>query len=1106
MDKRSRFEFKCICMFLGVVLLILFFCFPGLSVGQSLEEAARLNEQVVQLRNQGRYQEAIPLAKRVLTIREKIFGAEHLDVAKSLNNLAVLYNYVGNNTQAERSFKRALRIYEKALGPEHPYVATSLNNLAGYYYSLGNYAEAEPLFQRALTIREKAFGPEHQQIAASLNSLSTLYYSLGNYTEAELLLKRALRIREKYLGSEHPAVATCLDNLSRLYNTLGKYKQAEPLCQRALTIHEKTFGPKHPYVADTLSTLASLYDTLGKYKQAETLYQRILTIYENAFGPEHPRIADSLNNLATLYISLGKYTKAESLYKQSLSIRENVFGTEHPDVANSLNNLSGFYNSLGYYIKAEQMCKRSLIIREKTLGLEHPDVANSLNNLGVLYCSLGNYSQAEPFFKSALRIFEKAFGLEHPQVANSLNSLAGLYHSLGNYAQAVSLYKRSLRIFEKAFGLEHPQVASSLSNLAGLYHSLGNYAQAVSLYKRALRIFEKVLGSEHPDARANLRNLAGLYLINGRIDNAFKIFKKQDVPDGLGVCYLIKGEFKKAVEEFQMVLEFSQELGEKKFIVTGNIGIGLAHEKMGDFDKAKHNFKKAIDLIEAQWQPLGLSARKTFLSGEVGANFSRLDAYEGMIRVIIREKKRGYQKESFLYTERVKSRTLLEMLAARSAKGINKKDGEILAKDRQFQQEITKLKKKIGSKAPEEEKNKAGQTLEKTLRDYEQFINEVKLQDTELASLITVAPPSAEKIQSLLDPSVTVLEYFTTKDNTFVWTITGNDIIVHKLNLGNKTILAMVNDLLLPNISDTSRRPEPVITLSTGGVQNEKTGRQERKKNRQRFLRVAQDLYRSLIEPLEDDIRTDNLIIVPHGALHKVPFAALSDGKKYMADKYAISVIPSSAVIEYVVKKRNRNQGRLLAFANPVTDYVPLGFAETEINNISRLFPKKETYFRNRATETRAKGSSDSPDIIHFACHGEFNDKQPMQSGLLLSKDRTNDGQLQVHELFGMNLRNANLVVLSACDTALSRIYGGDDLVGLARGFIYAGTPSILATLWEVDDRSTSILMKKFYENWYKKGMSKPEALRKAQLSVKSMPGYEHPFYWAPFVMIGDWL
>ena len=648
--------------------------------------------------------------------------------------------------------------------------------------------------------------------------------------------------------------------------------------------------------------------------------------------------------------------------------------------------------------------------------------------------------------------------------------------------------------------------------MASLYDSLGDYARAEALFKRSLAIRKKALGPEHPNVANSLSNLGFLYLADGRIGKALNIFKKQDAPSGLGACYLARSNYNKAEKEFQKSLRHTQKSGRKKFIIADHIGLGLSYEGLGDFPQAKRHFKEAIDLIEAQWQTLGLSAKKTFLAGQVGAGFSRLDAYEGMVRVIIKEKKRGYQKEALLYAERVKSRTLLEMLAARGARGVGKKGREVLARDRRFQQEITMLRKRVsiltdlGPKAPEGEKERVEQALNKTLQDYERFINEVKLKDTELASLITVEATPIEKIQSLLDPSTTVLEYFTTKDKTYAWLITRDHVTVHELNLGKKPLLAMVNELLLPNISNRSRRPEPLITLSTGKPQAGETGRQEREKNRQRFLKAAKDFYRSILGPLDDGIRTDRLIIVPHGALHKVPFAALNDGKQFLVDKYALSVAPSSTVLDYVVKKRNRNLGRFLAFSNPETDYVPLGFAEIEVSSISDLFLINEIYSRGEATEGRAKGRTSSPDIIHFACHGEFNDKQPMQSGLLLSKDADNDGYLQVHEIFGLDLRNANLVVLSACETALSKIYGGDDLVGLSRGFIYAGTPSLLATLWEVDDRSTAILMKEFYENWHKKGMTKPEALRQAQVALKSMPRYRHPYYWAPFIMIGDWM
>ena len=180
-------------------------------------------------------------------------------------------------------------------------------------------------------------------------------------------------------------------------------------------------------------------------------------------------------------------------------------------------------------------------------------------------------------------------------------------------------------------------------------------------------------------------------------------------------------------------------------------------------------------------------------------------------------------------------------------------------------------------------------------------------------------------------------------------------------------------------------------------------------------------------------------------------------------------------------------------------------FAETEVKAIENLFPEKQIFSRADATKTRVTTLSGEFDVVHFACHGEFNDMQPMQSGLLLAKEGEDDGVLRVPDVFGLNLQKANLVTLSACETALTKVRGGEDWAGMSLGFIYAGTPSILATLWGVDDKSTAILMKNFYTNWLTKGMSKPAALRQAQLDLKAIPEYNHPYYWAAFEIIGDW-
>src|SRR6516225_139937 len=423
--------------FIGFLLAV-----PHAAFAQGLAEAAALNQQVVQLYNQRRYSEAMPLAQRALAIQEKALGPNHPSVAVSLNNLAELYQAEGRYAEAEPLYKRSLAIREKALGPVHPDVAASLGNLAQLYKDQGRFADAEPLFKRSLTIRKKALGPDHPDVAASLNALASLYQHQGRYADAEPLYKQSLAVDERALGSDHPDVALLLNNLALLYQVQGRYADAEPLYKRSLAIREKALGPDHPDVAVSLNNLAELYKAEGRYAEAEPLYRRSLTIREKALGLDHPDVAGSLNNLADLYQIQERYADAEPLYKRSLTLWEKTLGPDHINVAASLNNLALLYQAQGRYADVEALCKRSLAIEEKALGPDHPDVALSLNNLALLYQTQGRYADAESLFKRSLTIREKALGPDHPDVAGSLNNLAALYQVQGRYADALSVVQK----------------------------------------------------------------------------------------------------------------------------------------------------------------------------------------------------------------------------------------------------------------------------------------------------------------------------------------------------------------------------------------------------------------------------------------------------------------------------------------------------------------------------------------------------------------------------------------------------------------------------------------------------------------------------------------
>jgi CHAT domain-containing protein/Tfp pilus assembly protein PilF len=381
---------------------------------EALAEAKRLTQQADQLYQQGKYNEAIPLAEKASVIFKKVLGENHLDTATSLNNLAELYRSQGRYSEAEPFYKQALAIYKAQLGDNHPSTATSINNLALLYQSQGRYSEAESLLKQALTIWKKQLGDNHPDTATSLNNLAEFYRSQGRYSEAEPLYKQALAIREKQLGDNHPDTAQSLNNLAAFYYSQGRYSEAESLYKQALAIWKKQLGDNHPYTAKSLNNLAELYRSQGRYSEAEPLLKQALAIFKQQLGDNHPDTATSLNNLAELYRSQGRYSETEPLYKQALAIREKQLGDNHPDTAQSLNNLAAFYYSQERYSEAEPLLKQALAIFKQQLGDNHPNTAINLNNLALLY-----YFQAD--ILHAIEFVSQGIAVEEYNLSQNLN-------------------------------------------------------------------------------------------------------------------------------------------------------------------------------------------------------------------------------------------------------------------------------------------------------------------------------------------------------------------------------------------------------------------------------------------------------------------------------------------------------------------------------------------------------------------------------------------------------------------------------------------------------------------------------------------------------------
>jgi CHAT domain-containing protein len=262
-----------------------------------------------------------------------------------------------------------------------------------------------------------------------------------------------------------------------------------------------------------------------------------------------------------------------------------------------------------------------------------------------------------------------------------------------------------------------------------------------------------------------------------------------------------------------------------------------------------------------------------------------------------------------------------------------------------------------------------------------------------------------------------------------------------------------------------------------------------------------EQLYAWLIAPIRPYIKTAQVIIVPYGPLHYVPFAALTDGREYFSDEHAIYYLPSASILPSLRGRIGRGGQPILSVAQSDAPGFPsLRHVDEEARSVAKLY-HAQPLLTGRATRAEFLKRASAYNVLHIAAHAQLNATNPLFSRILLPSGGREGGAVEVREIFGMNLNRTDLVALSACETHLGKQSTGDDIVGLNRAFIYAGASSVIASLWIVDDEATSLLMKTFYGH-LKQGMSKAEALRAAQITTRRK--YPHPYYWAAFVLTGD--
>jgi CHAT domain-containing protein len=480
---------------------------------------------------------------------------------------------------------------------------------------------------------------------------------------------------------------------------------------------------------------------------------------------------------------------------------------------------------------------------------------------------------------------------------------------------------------------------------------------------------------------------------------------------------------------------------------------GRIAEKEGKIKEAIEFYEKAVEQIEQQRATISIEA------GKIGFVGDKQAVYASLIRTLYAD---GKQEEAFAYVERSKSRALVDLLAGKQDFAIHAGADEnavrtalvltdmLEAESVSFDKTIDKLQtRSIMIKAKNDLANRA----------------------PELASLVSVKAAPVSEIRSLIPAGEALIEYYYAGEDLYAFVLSARGLQSVKINAGG-------------------------LAEEAGAFRKSLETPQSRE-----TVALASRLYQRLFQPLEGALVERDLVIVPHGVLHYVPMNALHDGKAYLIDRFNIRLMPSAGAMTYLADEKIKRSGGILVFGNPDLGDPrhDLVFAEKEAVAVAKIQADSKVLLRKEATENALRRYGGAYSTLHFATHGQFFPDDPLKSALLLAPDAQSNGMLTVDKLYTLKL-GADLVTLSACETGLSKVANGDDLVGLTRGFLYAGSRSIVASLWKVDDLATSQLMIRFYQNMGK--TDRRDALRKAQLETKK--NYPHPYYWASFQLTGS--
>jgi CHAT domain-containing protein/tetratricopeptide (TPR) repeat protein len=928
----------------------------------------------------------------------------------------------------------------------------------------GRYPQALALFENALAIAE-----EQGELARYRSGLQR-YARESAFAAGET--DKAIAHGEAFvrlIAKEKPYSADHADALLRLGLLQGR---GEQFAAAAASLKESVaifadLGMKKEEAA-AVADFGVVMENAVDYPAARSLFEEAAGLRRTL--KDEMSLAEQYRNLGRLYdLRLNQYAVAQNYYAQAGEIyaRAGNAGLE----GETLLERGRCQRLLGNFPAAAELYRQALAkAGEKELRTRMRVVLEQANNAWYQ----GRYQEAfdlrEEVEKNAVR---EGWPLE---LVMAKNTGGLIWWTLGDNRRALLELRGALEKAEK-LEVRRDEVATTLNNIGLVQRETGDFKGALATLEKALAIDRK-LGSRWAMAY-DLRNLALTRVKMGEPAAAMKLLDEAETMAAaigdrvnLAKIYLARGDaelllgrpegatagYRKALTEAEAML-----LREVQWRAL--YGLARLQQGGGDYPAAVESYRRALDTVE------GLRAEIRLDQLKDGFLANKMDVYGGMVGLLVDLKR---EDEAFAVAERSRARNLIDILGRQRLSLAGGGDQELYDRQGRLRERIAEQEALAAQAARAQDKAMYGQALEKLRADYQDLLLEIERRRPELLSLVKVNPVSLDEIRRELEPGVVLLSYYQLPERMLCWRI--------DRDRSRLFVLAAPARELAEAISSYRRMLQNLEPLE----------------------RPSRELYdRLLAAPLAGVGEIKALGIIPHGSLHYLAFATLNDGRDYLVDRHPIFHLPAASVLRYTLARRRPEKNlRVLAVGNPDLGNrsLDLPFAEREAATLHWNYRDVTTLTRERATESWVREHIGEFGIIHLASHGEFDPVNPLFSAVRLAPDKKSDGKLLAEEVYGLDIK-ADLVVLSACQTGLGNIQAGDDVVGMNRAFLFAGTHSLMSSLWRVSDVSTAILMKQFYREYARS--DKGESLRRATLHVKNR--YPHPGYWGAFVLTGDY-